>query len=388
MAFAADLDQQAAPVADSPPACTESQATFDPHTLPAGTQALLDFSRCAMRQGKLTQALVALQRVLAVDPANPVALQLHSELLAALAARNSPNDAPASTGRGTTSGWYGVQVGQDSNLNSGTDVTEIRTPHLNTRNFTLNKLLVAQQSSFAGFAGEWVYTYSWSNNARLYAGLSGTLRYNTDNYTYLPHNYNVAAGFITQLKEAHFTAEVSTSQNWVTGYQLRDAQAFKAQVSYPVSESLQAGAFATTGNNYYPQYAQVRTNEQSGGVSLSYAPYRLGVALYKGVEQATGAIRDLDRKYDGVFLQWTYPVNEKNSLNISYGQSNHDYQEYSKLFLIYRKDKLEDIAVEYRHELAKDWSITPRFIQQTNQSNLPLTRYSRSQWLVELKKDF
>lgn len=353
-----------------------------PETLPD----LLEHARCAMRVGKSMLAFVALQRILALEPDNPEAGALWQELLAQIAAR-APAD-ETSPGAPAWSGWVALEAGEDSNINSGAGTNTIVTPHLNSRSLTLNKLLVAQRSAFVGLNGGAEYARAVGRDTGIYASALAALRYNGSNYTYLPQNYTLALGAIHRIGGAQLAAELGTAQNWIAGYHLKSAQTLKLLGSTKLADTLHLTAFLESGRNRYPQYDGLGTREEAQGLSLLHIPYNLRATLYTGREKANGAAKDLDRRYDGYTLAWVKRLDDAGTFKLAYGSSFHRYEAYSPLFLTYRNDRLEEFAAGYEHRLADDWKLIPKYLWETNYSNIPLTRHTRTQWLIEMRREF
>lgn len=356
--------------------------------MPETVQDLLDYARCAMQAGRPALALVALQRVIAREPDNAEAVTLRQKLLAGFATQNLESAEPAGIPASSLSGWLALELGEDSNINSGVGSNTIVTPHLNSRSLPLNKMLVAQHSSFAGLNGGVEYARAMGNDTGIYASALAALRYNGSNYTYLPHNYGAVLGAIHRIGRAQLAAEMDATQNWIAGYHLKSAQTLKLLGNTRVTDLLHLAAFLESGRNRYPQYDGLRTREESHGVSLLHTPSNLRATLYIGREKATGTAKDLDRSYDGYTLTWGRQLNGSGMLKLVYGSSSHRYDEYSPLFLTYRKDRLEEFAAGYEHPISANWKLAPKYLWETNYSNIPLTRHTRTQWIMELKKEF
>lgn len=355
-------------------------------SLPATTPELLLHARCALQQGYRAVALLALQRILVLDPENIEANKLHDEL--SRTRSESSQETSSSPHVLLHKGWIALEAGQDSNINSGTSSAEIQTPYLNTRKLSLNNLLVAQPSGFVGVSADTTLYYPWTNASYLYAGLQASARYNTSRYVHLPHNYGMSAGITNQSGRFRFSAELSASQNWLAGYKLLNAQTLKVQTRIAASEMFHLSLFATTGNNHYPQYGNTTTTEKSYGMTASHLTTQVELTVFGGNESTTGTIRDLARRYDGFLIDYRLPLGRADNIDFRYSQSSHRHPEYSLLFLAYRQDLLKEFVMQYRHNLDKNWTISPRITLQDNASTIPLTRYRRNEYLLELRRNF
>lgn len=388
MACAAAAERHEAPQRERTPACAAIDPPAGLSGLPEAAPDLLDYARCAAQAGRPALALVALQRVLALEPGNAEAVALRQKLHAGFTTQNQEGAEPSGAPAASLSGWLALELGEDSNINSGTGSNTIVTPHLNSRSLTLNRMLVAQHSMFAGLNGGVEYARALGDATGIYANALAALRYNGSNYTYLPHNYGVALGAMHRIGRAQLAAELGATQNWIAGYHLKSAQTLKLLGSMRATDSLHLAAFLESGRNRYPQYDGLGTREDSHGLSLLHAPSGLRATLYTGREKATGTAKDLDRSYDGYTLTWARQLDGSGLLKLAYGSSFHRYDEYSPLFLTYRKDRLEEFAAGYEHPLAAHWKLVPKYLWETNYSNIPLTRHTRTQWLMELKREF
>lgn len=367
--------------AATPATCAEASAATCPH----GGQA---------------REIILLQQQLANHPEDPVARDRLKTLLEQTGATGTALDLP--TGallRERTwwrdlvpmlqhSAWVAVELGHDSNINSGTPDEVVHVPLLNYRSLTLSPLLVQTPSHFLGLRTGAMARYPLSPNWALRVGGMAALRLNTEQYVYLPHSYEGRLALERDFGLWRVEAGVSGTQRWVVNYQAIGRSSFYAQVTRLFEHGVTGLAQVEHSKNRYPLFSETDTSENAMTLSMIHAGTGLQASVSGGRERATGVTKALDRDYLGYTLAWVSKTFSNGRVRLSFSENRAYYDEPSPLFLTTRHDLLRDYSVAYEYRLPDNWSITPRYVREENGSTVSLMKYTRTQWMIEARKEF
>lgn len=348
----------------------------------------------------VTNEILLLQRQLALDPGDASARARLKELLRQKGVTGTALDLPAAPEnerrewwldvlpRLQHSAWQAFELGHDSNINSGTANDVVDIPLLNYRSLTLDRALVGTPSYFAGVRTGVVERYPLGPQWSLRAGGMAALRYNEAEYVYLPHSYEGEVVLERYAGLWRFALGASGTQRWVAGYQALARNSFNAELARVLAGRLLASLFVERSRNRYPLFEDTETDEDYARVTLSHAPSGLQGSLHFGRERASGKIKDLDRDFFGVSAAWVIPAGARGRLRLAFSAFQADYRQSSPLFLTTREDQNLELSAAYEYPLGRHWTVTPRVVHEKNRSNLDLTRYERTQCLVEARRIF
>lgn len=361
---------------------TDSGATKSPSTSPR-----LEYIRCLLDKGHTALAIVLLQQVVADDPSNHEASSLLEVHLDKVASRPPVPVAQPAIGIGII-GWLAAELGHDSNINRATSAKVIDIPLLNYRSLSLPDLLVEKRSSFAGLQGGAAVRLPLTPGLRAIIHGQAGIRANFAEVSYLPHNYFLGAQLEHDIGRTTVAIGGSASQQWLAKYPLLERSAVRIQATTKPTVDYEVGIAADSAWNIYPQFDKLNTREHSIELRAAYRPFGLQIGAYWGEEASHGTIKDLDRTFDGLALGWRRPLTEtwRLAVDASYGRSR--YQQFSRLFANHRSDRYSELSLAMQIRLADNWSLTPRLTLERNDSSMALNGYRRTQYLVELRKDF
>jgi hypothetical protein len=380
-----------APAAD-PATC----AGQDVMSLPA-TPAVIE---CLLESNRPSAALLLAQRLLAAQPDDAAARALLADALAALNAEPAAFDIPARPDmerkplwRGLLNAvqhaaWVGIEVGQDSNINSATPLDTIAIPLLNYRSLKLDPLLVQRASPFIGINAGAAVRKPLSGSLSVGARAAASVRLNTAEYAYLPHNYQGEVSLTKRFGDIQLETELGYGQDWVAGYRFVDRLGLAAKISVPLSRLWNMELGASASQNHYPQFNAVKTMQTKGSAGIGHSLTGLSASIHGGEEKAAGDIKDLDRRFAGVALSWRWPLFDRGTILARIGELRSEYLLPSPLFATQRIDTARDFELAYSHRLSDDWLVTPRLIVEQNSSSIPLVAFKRNQALIELRRTF
>lgn len=369
-------------IGDGCPVATDADASKSPPTSPR-----LEYIRCLLDKGHTALAIVLLQQLVANDPSNHEASSLLEEHLNKVASGPTVPVAKPATGVGIN-GWLAVELGHDSNINRATSAKVIDIPLLNYRSLSLPDLLVEKRSSFAGLQGGAAVRLPLTPGLRAIIHGQASVRGNFAELSYLPHNYFFGAQLEHDIGSTTVGISASASQQWLAKYPLLERSAVRIQLATKPTDAYEVGIAVESARNIYPQFDKLSTSENSIELRAAYRPFGLQIGAYWGEEASRGTIKDLDRTFDGLAFGWRHPLTEtwRLAVDASYGRSR--YQQFSRLFANHRSDRHSELSLAMQIRLADSWSLTPRLTLERNDSSMALNGYRRTQYLVELRRDF
>jgi len=365
-------------------------------------------ARCHLAVRQYGAALLAVERLLALQPGDRVGLALREIVLESLRtiAPVAPNESRGRANEsmqtratpGSWSGLVGVRrawvaglIGYDSNLNLGTGAGEVSLPLF--RNVVLDiedKLGDMRQrpSPLLGLNAGFDARRAWGEGGDLKLAGFAAARYNSRAAAYLPHDYRLEAEGAHQVGTLRIAAAWATVQRWIGRHRSLDAQTVTASVEAPAPGGLRITPFVDETRKRLPVFDELRMRERRYGAAIVSDQLPVQLTLLSGRERATDARRYLDRDYTGFGLDWSGRVLEAWRLDLGYEQTRSSYVEYSQLFLGHRLERFRELRVAFERRLADAWYLAPRLIVQENRSNVVLTEFRRHQFLVELRREF
>jgi hypothetical protein len=342
--------------------------------------------RCFMDRGQTALGILLLQQLLAADELNKDAALLLEEQLGK-ATKPSPAGSPTRGSVGAT-GWLAAELGHDSNINRATSATAIDIPLLNYRSLSLPELMVQRPSSFAGLSGGATVLIPITQTLRATVHGQAGLRGNFSELAYLPHNYLAVARFDQDVGSATIGIGGSMAQQWVAKFRLLERSATRIQVAIKPTADVGVALSAELARNIYPLFENLGTRENMIELRGTYQPLNLQFGAYRGAEASRNEIKDLDRTFDGISIGWRYPISESIRLAIDASSGRSRYGQFSRLFATQRSDHQTDLSLALQIRLADGWSAMPKLMAERNDSSMVLNQYRRTQYLVELRKDF
>lgn len=375
---------------------TASSTTMQSECLPSAGQTsgqllsspdTLKAIRCLMGRGQTALAILLLQQLLAADESNKDAALLLEEQLGK-ATKPSPAGSRPWIQPVRATGWLAAELGHDSNINRATSATAIDIPLLNYRSLSLPELMVQRPSSFAGLAGGATVRMPITQTLRATVHGQAGLRGNFSELAYLPHNYLAVAQLDQDVGYATFGIGGSVAQQWVAKFRLLERSATRIQLAAKPTADVGVALSAEWARNTYPLFENLGTRENMIELRGTYQPLNLQFGAYRGEEASRNEIKDLDRTFDGITIGWRYPISESARLAIDASSGRSRYGQFSRLFATQRSDRQTALSLALQIRLADGWSVIPKLMVERNDSSMALNQYRRTQYLVELRKDF
>lgn len=376
----------------------------------------------ALDTGRGTEAVFALERVLAVDPKHPHAraeiarayyvlgeVETSRREFEAVKSQPMPAEASAtiqkfldaiaqiqSSTRTVVLGYVEGSLGHDSNVNSGTAATT--TPAIPGFNPGVISPAAREQSDgFANLAAGVSVRHPLSAGTALVAGIDGTQRLNFSKHDFDQGTVNANAGLETGSGPNKYSLGLQGSKLYFDYRDFRDSLGLVGQWQHQVSA---AGIFSV-----FLQHARLRYSGQSfrntdrtvGGLAYAHAfggslsPVAYASA-YLGEEDERDSTRpEQGHKLTGIRFGGQLNFTPKVA---AFAHASYEERDYGGAFAPAfgfpqsRADKQTDLRVGVSYTPVKSWIITPQLAYTDNRSNVSLTDFDRVQAFVTVRREF
>jgi tetratricopeptide (TPR) repeat protein len=370
----------------------------------------------AADSGHLGEALIALQRVLAVQPNNAPAraelarvYALSGDVDTAKAefdtvvadptipdpVRNRFNrlirgfDQQIKGGPNKVTGFAEAESGYDGNINSATDATSITLPAFAFLGpATLNGAARGQNDGFyqlqAGLSG----SAALGRNTRAYLSALGNWRDNFKSSAFDQAALTGSASIVHSLQNGDAVSLTGQVQNfWLGHAQYRTSYGVIGQYT----KKLKDGHALAVGLQYFHQTYDGNplndANRYAGSVTYSGKYIYGGIGGGKEKTVRAGASH-LGYGFVSGQLGAEVPLNERTAIIAGASAEHRAYDSTDPLFLIGRRDTQLDGSLGIKFVLRKGLTIRPRATYTRNFSNIALNDYDRVTASVGLRFEF
>lgn len=374
----------------------------------------------ALDIGKPTEAIFALERVLAVRPDH---LQARAEIARAYLAVGEKNNAkqqlelvqsqnPPAEVNATIqkfldainqgqagvptllSGYLGIDVGRDSNVNSATGSNQVAIPVFGGAIATLNASGVETQATFTNVSGGLNARHALSPAWSVFGGANISQRLNAGESMFNTRGMDGNVGLSLTQADDSYSAALQLQGFDVNSKRYRDGSGMTLQWQRNLEKSSQAtGYFQYTSLSYPGQTVRDANRYVLGAayasvMSGTYTPaYYLGA--YAGEEKVKQSnVPFLGHKLYGVRAGGELDIQVQTKLFGSLSVESRQYGGTDPYFLVGRKDTQADMKLGVNYVMGKVWTVTPQLSYTRNKSNIIINDYKRTVLSIGLRRDF
>ena len=375
----------------------------------------------ALDSGRPTEAIFALERVLAVRPKH---LQARAEIARAYLAsgekaaakhefetvqsQNPPKEVNATIqrfldainqGQGGNStmlsGYLEASIGNDSNVNSATASNEVAIPAFGGAVATLDASGVQTRDSFATVSGGANVRHALSPEWSVFGGVNLNERKNSSQHLFNTSGMDGNLGLSYTEAEDSYSAALQLQGFNVDNQRYRDAAGMTFQWQRDLkNRGSQASSYFQYTNLKYPDQTVRDANRYVLGVAYAsmlsgdYAPVVYG-GLYAGQEKAKDSSRpELGHKLFGLRTGGEWSIYAQTKLFGSVSVESRRYGGVDDIFWVTRKDTQADLKVGVNYVMDKVWTLSPQISYTRNKSNIVIDDYKRSMISLGLRRDF
>lgn len=373
----------------------------------------------ALEIGKNTNAVFALERVLAVDPNH---VRARAEIARAYAALGETKTAKQEfetvkkqgvppevavtidrllsaiervedQGRTTVRGYVEGMFGHDTNVNSATSDRNVAVPLFGGAIFTLGPGGTRRSDTFTSVGGGLSLRKPLDKEWALTAGLNGTKRMNTDVDVFDTGSADAHVGVVRTYGKDVFSAALQYNQFWVDNNRYREAAGFTAQWQHNYDARNQA--------SLYIQYSDLRYMSQEVrnadrfviGANFAHAMAGFKTVFYGGAylgEEATrkDGFEHLGHTLYGARIGAQHELHRDAKAFANLGYEHRRYGAEDPFFLKTRTDNQWNLGVGVAWTPAKSWLVTPQVQFTDSRSNVALNRFRREVVSVTVRREF
>jgi len=380
--------------------------------------------RAALNLGRNTEAVFALERVLAVQPNNSPAraliarayfnlkeLETSKREIDIVKRQEIPPEVSQqmdrmldsiirdqNAKRTTINGWVEVGAGWDSNVNSATAAEQVIAPGIGGAIFTLAPASREQEDAFISFGGGVSFTHPFSERTAIFGGLAYQNKSNVNETDFSTYYYDANLGVQYRRDRDLFTLLGSFNTFFVDNAQLyndayRNATGLQASWQHDFDSRNRLNLYLQYAYLEYPDQAIRNADRYVGGASYARVfgrgTYIVTMGAYGGLE---------DEKEDGVpqfghdlygarvGVQWN--MFEKYALFVAGNAERREYGGPDPFFGEDRKDTQYGAIAGMIFVPAKGVRVTPQASWTDSNSNIELYEFDRIVYQVTLRYDF
>lgn len=399
----------------------QAYALLEPHEVRRAGEPEFDLAlgMAANAAGQFSRAILALERVLAVDPNNT---QARAELGRALygvgdtrAARALLSESklqgiPAvagesidqllwavdrvdAAGRSSYKGYAEFGLGHDSNVNSGPSERNVVVPAFGGSLVTLNPGSTRMSGSYAqlgaGFSGRIVLEPRWS----IVANLTGSTRAHNgaaDASDMLQVDANAGVSYRVERHEFIVAAQVGSYD--LDHARVRNIQGLVADWTFRFDGFRQFTAYAQLTRMEYPQQSVADVDRHVLGITYAHL-MRSGTLFYGGLyageeDERAAAVPHLGHRLAGARGGVQHPLSPHLAVFTTLAYEQRRFGGTDPFFLVARRDRQTQVSLGLSWVPAPDWRVTPQVAWAQTDSNVPTANYEKSVVSVTVRRDF
>ncbi len=374
----------------------------------------------ALHSGQPTQAVFALERVLARQPNNQDARALIGQAYLSLGEIEASRQALTEARRGDVpapvaeriarmlgqiaeiekdqgtrvSGYVEASLGADSNVNSATGSQTVAVPALGGAIAVLAPGAVRQDDEFLGLSAGVAVRHrldpEWSIVARAGAGMK--LNFSRDAFD--NSSLEASVGAVFDREGNQYSASLQTNSLWVDNTRFRDYFGVNGQWRHTLSQSSEASAYVQHGRLSYPgQPLRDADRTVLGGAWVQALPTQwtptVFLSAYVGEEREISAnVAHLGHRLFGARAGGELTLAPKFVAFGSASWEQRDYGGQEPLFLTSRDDRQLDLQAGLRYTLPGNWVLQGALSHTENRSSVALYKFERTVLNVALRYEF
>lgn len=370
----------------------------------------------ALDTGRVAEAIVALQRVLAVQPANA---QARAELARAYALAGDADtarrefdtivadptlpdpvrqrfygimrdmDRQMAGGGSSLTGFLEAGAGHDSNINTATASSSLVIPLFAALGpAALSGGASAQDDGFWRAEGGVSLLHGLSRQTRVFASGLASIKDNIDDDAFDQSVVTGTAGVgHTFASRQVLSGTVQAQRFWLSGSGYRNSVGAIVQLTTPVRGGAAVSVAAQVFDLDY--VGDPLRDARRSSIGVSYAGRSGIVSGQFGQEETDGSAADhFSHRFAALSAAFQHPLSPAIALEANVGAEIRDYQAADPLFLTTREDRQWDVGVGLRVQVTPNLSLRPRVAYSRNDSNIALYQYDRVTASISLRTEF
>ncbi len=377
----------------------------------------------ALALGKNTEAVFALERVLAVQPNSAPAraqiarayfnlkeIETSKREFEAVRKNDVPPEVSATidrfldaiaraeeAGHTVIHGFLEFGLGHDTNVNSATAENQVAVPAFAGLVFNLAPSATKQADDFFSFGGGVNFQSPISKRLAVFGGLAYQNRTNFHKDDFSTYYYDANLGVSYRRERDTFTLAGQFNSFWVDNPQVytdayRNAAGATAQWQHDFDSRNQISVYLQYSDLSYPEQQIRNADRYIGGAGYAHAFGRGAVITYLGLyggteKEKADNVPQFGNDIYGVRLGAQWNMNEKYAFFANASGERRQYGGPDPFFLIDRKDTQYGAAAGMIFVPKKNLRITPQISYTDNKSNIDINQFDRLIYQVLLRQD-
>lgn len=294
-------------------------------------------------------------------------------------------------------GYVEIGFGYDTNVNSALSDSQVAIPAFGGVVFTLAPASTKQGDSFLGFGGGVNITHPITKNLSIFGGVAyqNKTNFNKDDFSTYAYDLNFGVGYHVNSETLSLTAQLNSffidnAQLYSSSY--RDAVGAMAQWQHDFDSRNQMSVFAQYSSLTYPSLTGRAVNRYVGGAGYAHAFGKGVVVAYAGLYAGTEKEKDSqfpevgNNLYGGrLGAQWN--ISTQFSAFVNASAERRKYGGPEPFFGYDRKDTQYGAATGLIYTPKKNLHITPQIIWTDNKSNVPFDEFDRTIYQIMFRQD-
>ncbi len=288
-----------------------------------------------------------------------------------------------------------LSIGNDDNVNSGPVESQIAVPLLGGAIITLDDTSLPQESTYSQTLARVNMIHHLDDNSAIVAGLGIAHRENHDATQFNNTSLDGNIGYrVSKSKFNHFTTSLQTQQFYLDGEAYRNVSGLLAQWRNRISSHQEVSV--------YGKYSQIAFETQTirdadrfvvgAGFSQFFAGKSnplLYLGLYSGEEkeQASG-VTHLGQNFWGVKIGTQTKLSQSSVAFLSLSSEYREYGGADPLFLVVRDDNQLSASAGIRIKKGQHWSFSPEVNWSQNISNIATNENEKLSYAITARYSY
>jgi outer membrane protein len=360
--------------------------------------ARIDMGRAFMALGDTTGAEAEFAAVLALNPPDPVRIRVE-QFVAEMARRSS-------VPKTKWSGFFGISVGRDTNVNNAPGNAEQFIPGFPNGVVVLDAESVRTPSNFTLLAGRIQVDHRIDSRIGVYAGLDLNLRRNFQSSHFDSSGGEFKVGSTITLSDHEFELSLGIGKTYLDALASRDESTLghplyrnvvggTAQWRFNVNEQNQLQTIIQHNRLRYPgEVTSMFDSDQTVlGVNWfrAFGANNRGLGFFGAYGGRESDIRENpsgEKDFYGVRVGGQYGLTSNLTVFAAIGLMAADYHRFQAIHQKIRDDKRYDLSLGMSYSLWADWLLRPNVSLTRQTSNIGLYEFDRMEFSVTLRRDW
>jgi tetratricopeptide (TPR) repeat protein len=288
-------------------------------------------------------------------------------------------------------------AGYDSNVNGATDTNQFAVPSLPDVLFTLAPSAREAPDGFFSAAAGVAIRNPLSKRWAVIGGVSAYRRVNFSESDFNTAYIDGYLGLAAKAGRSTFTVlgqgNIFLVDDPAYSQAYRNAVGGMLQWTHDFNARNQVTAYVQYASLTYPEQSPRDADRYIGGLGYAHAFRRHDATVYAGVYGGVEKERDDAFKYlgftpIGLRLGGQVALNDRTYLFGSAAAEWREYRDVDPFFLEEREDQQYSVTAGVHRLLADRWRVSPQVTWLLNESNIVINEYDRWQAFVSLRRDW